>query len=185
LPHGEHTARVARALRQSLSARKIDILFDHGEQGVDPTEYLGEIVSWYGPQYGTEARLALLDIAVVWRNGDRAAALIEIEESSATPKVILGDLTAMLFGDQLTFQGQRRLKVGAWTTLIVLVPIKSDAKRRQVAELARRMEAIRVSLHSGNASIGRVRVGTYGDASDLEQVVEGLVREALGDGSQR
>ena len=183
MPHGEHTARVVRALRQTLSDREVDILFDHGEQGVDPPECLGEIVSWYGPQYGTEARLALLDIAVVWRNGDRAAALIEIEESSATPKVVMGDLTAVLFGDHLTFQGKRRLEVGAWTTLIVLVPAKSDAKRRQVAELARRMEAIRVSLRSGNASIGRMRVGTYGDASDLEQVVEGLVREALGDGS--
>jgi hypothetical protein len=176
---GEHTACVARALRQALSDHDVDILFDHGQQGVDPPEFLGEIVSWYGPDYGADARLALLDIAVVWPDEDKAAALIEIEESSATPKVVLGDLLAALLGDQVTYQGERRLKVGAWTTLIVLVPAQSDGKRRQVAEMARRVGEIRSALSSGNAAIGRFCVDTYEEVRDLEQVVEGLVREAL------
>ena len=183
MPDSEQTARVARGLGQALSDRDVDVLFDHGETGADLPECLGEIVSWYGADYGRDARLALLDIAVVWRDGDRAAALIEIEESSATPKVVLGDVLAALLGDQVSFRRERRLAVGEWTTLIVLVPARSDGKRRQVIELARRVETIRAGLRSGNAAIGRIRVGTYGEVGDLEQVVEGLVREALRDGS--
>ena len=45
MPDGALTARLARSLSQSLSDRPIDVLYDHGEQGVDPPQCLGEIAS--------------------------------------------------------------------------------------------------------------------------------------------
>ena len=93
--------------------------------------------------------------------------------------MILGDIFAVLLSDQVTFHRQRRLKVGDWTTLIVLVPAQTDGKRRQVAELARRVDEIRPTLSSENAIIGHIRVDTYGDVGDLEKLIEELVREAL------
>ena len=128
MPDGALTAHVARALARSLSDRPVDVLFDHGDPLTDNPDCLGEIVSWYGDRYVAHARLALLDIAVVRKERDEVVALIEIEESAATPKVVLGDLFGTLMGDHITFQGKRALQVGSGTTLVVLVQGAGEGK---------------------------------------------------------
>ena len=175
MSHGALTAHVARALSQSLSDRPVDVLFDHGEKGVDPPQCLGEIASWYGSHYGATACLALLDIAVVRQESDQVVALIEIEESSATPKVLLGDAFATLLGDHITFQGKHALEVGKWTTLIVLVHATGKGKQQQVTEMAHRVCEVKPFLMSGNASIGHVLIDTFADADELEEKVAQLV----------
>ena len=175
MSHGALTAHVARSLAGSLSDRPVDVLFDHGEQGVDPPQCLGEIVSWYGTHYGATACLALLDIAVVRQESDQAVALIEIEESAAPPKVLLGDAFATLLGDHITFQGNHALEVGKWTTLIVLVHAAGEGKQQQVAELAHRVREVKPFLTSGNASIGHILIDTFADADELEKTVTQLV----------
>ena len=182
MPHGKATAHVAGQLGRTLSERSVDILFDHGQQGVEPPLYLGEIASWFGTDYVANAQLALLDIAVVQGNEDKAVALIEIEESAATPKVLLGDLFATLLGDHITFHRDRHLRIGKWTTLIVLVQAGGKGKRGQVAWLADRVRDLVPDMRSGNAAIGRVVVETFADADALERRVERLVREALARG---
>jgi hypothetical protein len=172
MTHGQQTAQAARALAQALGSA-FKVLFDHGTQGVDPPDCLGEIVSSVGTDFGRGDQLAQLDIAVVRRDTNEVLALIEVEESVATPKLLLGDLLATLLGDQITFQGER-LAVGPGTTLIVLTRESSTAKRAQMAELARRVRAVQPALASRNAAIGRIVVETYA-AGALTEVVCRLV----------
>ena len=68
---------------------------------------------------------------MVRQESGEAVALIEIEESSATPKVLLGDAFATLLGDHITFQGKHALKKGKWTTLIVLVHAVGKRKEQR------------------------------------------------------
>ena len=107
-------------MAKKVAPQGYDVLFDHGQAGQDDPARLGRIASWFGEAYCAGARLALVDIAVVERGSDRAVALIEVEESAAPPKVLLGDVLATLLGERITFRGQRQLQVGEWTTLIVL-----------------------------------------------------------------
>jgi len=179
MPHGELTAHVARALARELSDRDVDVLFDHGEQSVDPSECLGQIASWFGTDYRANAQLAFLDIAVVQRDGDKVMALIEIEESTSTPKVLLGDLFATLLGDHVAFQGKRRLKVGEETRLIVLVQASGEQKRQQIATLADRVHNVPPALRSGNSAIGHLLIETFVDETKLERKVKRLIREVL------
>ena len=180
MANGELTARMARKLSQNLEARRFDILFDHGDSTTDPPDKLGEIVSWFGHKLKLDARLALLDIAVVSRVSDKALALIEIEESSATPKVLLGDVLATLLGDRVTFQHNRDLKVGQWTTLIVLAHAdKRGSKKSLVAFLDNQLNRLKDSLPTLNASIGRIIMDTFKDASELDAKLTQAVEEAL------
>jgi hypothetical protein len=170
---------VARRLACKLSDREVDVLFDHGDPAVDRPDCLGKIASWFGSHLSLATRLALLDIDVVQRDTNAAAALIEIEETTATPKVLLGDLLGTLLGDHVTFHSTHHLEVGPGTTLIVLVRARSEPKRRQTAELAGRVRDLQPHLRSGNAAIGRVVVRPYAGADELAELVERLVREAL------
>ena len=174
---GERTARTARLLAKKLDPRGIDVLFDHGKKGVDPPEKLGQIVSWFGPEYKAPARLAFLDMAIVSRASGKALALLEIEESAATPKVLLGDVLATLLGSAVTFQGQHDLRVGEWTTLIVLA--QSKTHRAQVDFLRDKLDQIRSSLTTPNASIGRLIVDLFQDEGALQAKVAQLVDEAI------
>ena len=42
MAYGVMTAAIARLLRQELEAQGLDVLYDHGQAGVDPTENLGK-----------------------------------------------------------------------------------------------------------------------------------------------
>jgi hypothetical protein len=174
--HGKRTAHAARVLRQELAGRGLQVYFDHGEQGVDPPEYLGEIVSSSSAHHGLAAQYAKLDIAVVRADTNEAVALIEVEESVASPKLLLGDILATLLGDQVTFKSET-ITVGPTTTLIVLTRESSAAKRQQMSELARRVRALQPALTSRNAAIGRIVVDTYAEGA-LVEVISRLVEEA-------
>jgi hypothetical protein len=71
-------------------------------------------------------------MAVVETETDRALVLVEIEETSSTPKVILGDLFGTLMGDHVTFQGKRELKAGDHTSFIILVADEKLKSRDQI-----------------------------------------------------
>lgn len=47
--HGQQTAQAARALARQIAGLGLTVLYDHGQQGVDPPHSLGQIVSWTGP----------------------------------------------------------------------------------------------------------------------------------------
>lgn len=149
----------------------MDVLFDHGDPQKDPKEKLGRIVSWFGPEYRRDTRLAFLDIAVVRRSSNKSLALIEIEERKAPPKVIIADVLATLLGDHVSFQGgQRHLDIGAWTTLIVLAYAGVTGTRSaQLDLLNKRLNRIRGQLSTPNASIGNIVVDTFQNVAELEK----------------
>jgi hypothetical protein len=186
---GDQTAHVARELTRRLHARGFDVLFDHGTRGLDSADTLGKIVSWYGHELKRGTRLAFLDIAVVLRGTNDVFALVEIEETSVKPKVLLGDVLATLLGAGITFRRERHLNVGEWTTLIVLA--RSNARtdtqftlhQRRIAFLEEKVNQLKLLLRtldaSSLASVGPIKMGLFRDASELEQTLVSWIEGAL------
>jgi hypothetical protein len=166
--HGEYTARAARLLIQRLPAEQYDILFDHGQTGIDSSEQLGRITVWYGSAYTSQARLAFLDIAVLERETDRVRVLIEIEESTSKPKVIIGDAVAVLLGEQITFQSTRHLKVGPWTTLLVLVQSAALSSTTRLTYLQNQLNLLKGCLQTRNALLDQILIAGYQNEEELD-----------------
>ncbi len=171
MKQGELTAQVSRSLSRELQGRDYEVLFDHGDKGVDPPDQLGQIASWFGPDYKTDSRLALLDIAIVRRGTDDALLLVEIEENAASPKVLLGDVLATLLGDHITFQGQRELNVGPWTSLIVLVRSEADRPDAKIGYLVEKLCELKSRMTTSNASIGKVVIDAFSNGVELQEKV--------------
>lgn len=180
MAHDQLTAKTAHHLRQNVIPDGYTVLFDHGDLSKDSLDHVGEISSWYGENFAASSRLALLDIGIVEAETNRAVALIEIEETNSTPKVILGDAFGTLLGDHITFQGKRSLVVGEFTTLIILLKQPKGDQREKIDYLQEQIRQLSKHINTGNASIGRVNIDTYSDEADLlhkaqEQVSQSLV----------
>jgi hypothetical protein len=174
--NGELTARMARVLTQKFMGRA-EILFDHGDKKSDGEDHVGVIRSWFGNRITRDTLLADLDMAVVLPNSNRLVALIEIEESSANAKTLLGDVFATLFGDHITFQGKRELHVDAKTTMIVFAQSQSHS---EVADHLSRLVNTHGTVNTFNSCIGRIVVGTYKNFAELEDKLITLIEHALG-----
>jgi hypothetical protein len=173
---GEKTGWVARKLAQALEPQGFDVLFDHGDSSLDSPDKLGEIVAWFGPQYNKKARLAVLDIAVVSRDTGKVLALVEIEESGATPKTLLGDVFATLLGESFMFQGQRELDVDDKTVLIVLLHARTGSKRDQILAVRDRLGQL---LPFPRTLVKQVKVDTFAGEAELEEKLFGMVDTVL------
>jgi hypothetical protein len=181
MAHGELTAKTARYLGQNIEMDGYTVLFDHGNLSTDPPDQVGNISSWFGEEYSSLSQLALLDIAIIESETDRAIALFEIEESSSTPKVILGDAFGTLLGDNITFKGQKPLVVGEFTSLIILIKQSKGNHRDKIEYLRSQIESISKHINSGNASIGRIYIDTYLGELDLLQKAKDQALKCLAD----
>ena len=179
MSHGELTAKTARYLSQNIDMDGFTTLFDHGDPSTDPPDQVGNISSWFGEKLILSSQLALLDIAIIEAETNRVVALFEIEETSSTPKVILGDAFGTLLGNNVTFKGQRSLVVGAFTTLIILVRQRKGDQRDKIDYLQTQIESLSKHINSGNASIGRIYIDTYLSELDLLQKAKDHVLESL------
>ena len=174
---GEMTAVLGRRLAQALAPFGLDVLYDHG-QGEE--EAVGKPTLWFGSDYGRPTRLGAVDIAVVERERDRALVLFEIEESTADPKRLLGDVFATLFSEHLTMpaQNHRRLIAGQHTTLAVLAKIRGPQYRPRLHFLQERIDQL------GPFGLRRVILESFVDAEELERKVGDILREhAITDGN--
>ena len=179
MSHGELTGKTARYLRQNIERDGFTVLFDHGNRSTDPTDQVGNISSWFGEKFSSLSQLALLDIAVIETETNRAVALFETEETSSTPKVILGDAFGTLLGDHIWFKGQRPLVVGEFTSLIILIKQPKGDQTEKIDYLRSQIESLSQHINTGNASIGRIYVETYVDEIDLLQKARDFVSESL------
>lgn len=168
MAHGALTARVARNLADHLGPHGSDVLYDHGETTNDLVGKVGRIVSWFGPEYKSGALLAFLDIAVVSKDTGKLVVLIEIEETSDKPKVLLGDALATLLGDRVTFQGKRQLEVGFWTTLLVFGKTNKRQHDDRITFVEDRLNQLKSSLSSHNTSIDRIIIRTFRKETGLQ-----------------
>jgi hypothetical protein len=180
MKHGELTTALARHLTTFLKSEGFEILYDHGDTSQDTTGQIGRIVSWFGPEYKSETRLAFLDIAIVSKDMGNAVALIEIEETTDKPKVIIGDVLATLLGDRITFKGERTLDVGPWTTLIVLVKSTGKLHEKRRRFIQKKMNLLKPSLKTRNATIDRIVIRPFEFKGELQgELMEFIHKEIV------
>jgi hypothetical protein len=166
---GEITAKIVG----NLQFEGYNVLSDHGTAG----EYVGKIVSTLEKDYIRKDELSQLDVAIVEKNSDKVVVLVEIEETSDRPKTILGDIFSVLLGEYICFKG-KDLRIGDFTTLIVVGVYKTDHKERNqnILELANKAKA---SLGTQNARIGKIVIETYRDAEEMSAWLPSLVERAV------
>ena len=168
MSNGTLTAQVAHLLQQEFNQQEFDVLHDHGQKEIDSSDKLGKLRSWFGSALKSETVLADLDIAIVSRHDKKIYALIEIEETTDKPKVILGDILATLLGNGIAFQGKLDLQVGEWTTLFVMVYDIHQSHLNRLAFLAEQTGLLKRNLTTPNATIGRIIIDTFSDKEQLE-----------------
>ena len=176
MSHGKLTVQVAKSLLIEFAPQRFITLHDHRP---DSPDKLGKIRSWFGSDFAAETILADLDIAVVSQDDNKIYALIEIEETHATPKVILGDILATLLGDGIAFQSKHYLKVGPWTTFILMVYDHNELELKKIKFLAAQTNGIKEKLTTPNASIRQIIVDTYKDGTLLESILTQHVCDAI------
>ncbi len=179
MQHGKLTAGVARTLAQKLGPSGFDVLRDHGKTGVDTEDKLGKIRSWFGSTYNVDSILADLDIAVVSKDNNKVYALVEIEETTHKPKVILGDILATLVGEHITFQRERHLNVGEWTMLLVMVHRSKLSHKPRIEYITSQSCYLRTQLATHNASIGTIIVDEFRDLAELQSKIEKHIANAI------
>lgn len=174
---GRLTAQAAHRLAERLQGEPLAVLYGHGKPIDTAREKVGQVVSWFGPQHTLESELAYIDVAVVSSTAQQALALIEVEESPAPPKLVIGDALAALLGDAVSFRG-RSLAVGPWTTLAVLVRGGGQAHATRLAYLADQLKRLQSSLTTHNAAMGRIVVEEWRTPAELEQRLARIVAQA-------
>lgn len=171
------TAVTAAFLSGSLKLPGVDIFYDHGYRTIDTMDSKGTVVSWLANSYSRESKLAELDMAAVEAGSGQAVALIEIEETDSTPKVILADAFGALLGDHITFRGEREFIVGPHTIVIILVRGAEEENTERLRYLEARIESLKQHTESLNRSIGRVVVDSYLDEMKRVWQLADLVRD--------
>lgn len=124
------------------------------------------ITSWFGNNFSAGSRLAFIDMALVSTANAHVLALVEIEETGGSPKLILGNALATLLGDSITF-GDETLLVGPWTTLAILVRSRRRSPPAQWPYLEDQLRRLKPCRPAGNASIGEIVIEAWDDEEDL------------------
>lgn len=106
-------------------------------------------------------------------------ALIEIEETTDKPKVLLGDALATLLGSQVAFQGKQHWQVGSWTTLIVLAKRETAASKERIDFLQAQVTQLKIQLTTPNANVGRVIMAGYVDEAELANILHTEIQAAI------
>ena len=181
MSNGTLTTQIAHLLQQEFDQQGFDVIHDHRQIEIDSPDKLGKLRSWFGDNHKNGTGLADLDIAIVSRHDKKIYALIEIEETTDKPKVILGDVLATLLGNGIVFQGNPDLQVGGWTTLVVMVYDKHQSHLERLAFLVEQINFLKWKLTTPNATIGRIIVDSFTDMDKigLENKFRDHIREAV------
>ena len=184
MKHGILTARLGHQLAQTLDTHGMEVLYDHGWPEHSDTDQIGRITAWFRPDYHLGSLLAFVDLAVVARESGKALALVEIEETTDKPKVLLGDVVATLLGDGIKFQGKQDLLIGPWTTLLVFACDATGAHQARIAFLNRHINQLQHQLTTPNATIGKICLEAYRDETELAGKLHQWLTAALSVSSQ-
>jgi len=121
--HGVETGKFGKWLSQYLKDtpgyQSYSVYYDHGNKLTDPN--VAVVKGFFGDTVTNTSRLADVDIMVVKPSGE-IAILIEIEESSTTPKKLVGDLFTILMCNRFAVRGakgQKYFDIAPETRLIV------------------------------------------------------------------
>ena len=168
---GRMTGDLGGQLRSALAPQGLDVLYDHGTGG---QEGVGKPTLWFGSEYSRATRLGQLDIAVVERETDRALVLFEIEETSADPKQLLGDVFATLFSERLAMPKPtyRELDYGKHTTLAVLIKITREQHLARLRYLQERIDGLKPF------ALRDVVLDAFVEAEDLQRKAMRMLRKS-------
>jgi hypothetical protein len=168
--HGELTAE----LGENLKLEGYDIFYDHGE----PSPSVGKIVSSIDKAPAMGEELSQLDIAIIEKTTNKAVALIEIEETTDTPKTFLGDIFGILMGKSISFKGNSGgWKIGNWTTLIIIGKGKNHEKRNEyIRKMALKAKS---TLGTENSQIGNIVIKTFSDGEKLPALLLSVLDRVL------
>jgi len=175
MPRGELTARVALSIQQEFENNGFFVLHDHRSLDPDSSEKVRELHVFFGEAPNRETILADLDIAIISKN-DMVIALIEIEETTDKPKVILGDILAILLGNGITDKNKKAYKVGKWTTLIVM---SHGSHHERTAFISEQTNILKENLKTHDKTIGQIIVENFADEEQLEETLKHHVTMAI------
>lgn len=178
MPNGEITARVADSLQQEFGKKGFHITHDHRLGNIDSPDNLGKLRTWFGEKPKREMLLADLDIAII-STDDKVVALIEIEETTDKPKVILGDILAILLGSGITFKNKHDFQIREWTTLIVMSHDQRQSHQARNEFLSNQLNSLKSNLNTPNAKIERIMVDSFADEKQLEEKLRQHVTKAI------
>ncbi len=183
---GAWTAQAARKLSAMFDSLGFDVLCAHQDRRVRKDENsqvrLGQIISWIGSEFKPASRLAFPDIAIVHQASNKVILLAEVEESKASPKVVIADLFATLLGDHITFgrDHKEELKIGPWMTFSVFAKsIGRGSGEQQLQSLAGRFNEVRKCFLTPNASVGQIIIETYRSEKELEDKLIAQTESAM------
>jgi hypothetical protein len=164
-PNGQLTADVAERLAVYYDERGFDVLHDHGPDSKNK----GEIVAYFGKRPSRKTELSQLDIAIFERSSKKICTLIEVEESSARPKTLLGDVFATLLAENIWFKG-KNLEVCEHASLIV-VGQGDESDKALIDHLDQQVESIRSMMGNAKMKFGRVMIDVFAEEAGLEKLL--------------
>jgi len=102
--------------------------------------------------------------------------LIEIEESSASPKTLLGDVFGILLAEHIWFK-DKTLEACEHASLIV-VGKGNKSDEAMINHLNQQVESIRSMIGNDKIYVGRVVIGCFADDKGLEELLKNKIDEA-------
>jgi hypothetical protein len=137
--HGVETGKfgrwLSRYLKETPGYQSYCVYYDHGDRLADQNVVV--VKGFFGDIVTNKNRLADVDIIVV-KPGGEIAILIEIEESSTTPKKLVGDVFTILMCNRFAVrdgEGQMCFEVTPETKLIVAGVGSSERQMKKVREV--------------------------------------------------
>lgn len=165
--HGKLTAAIGAAISEEMKNKGFDVYYDHGKPG----QFVGTIPISIEEELTAENQISQLDIVVVENkevDNPKTITLVEIEETSNSPKTIIGDIFTTLMGKSIHLPGRKKTaKVGSWTTLIVLCK-DLDEKDLRIMHFENMANKAISALGMGNLTIGKVVVKGFVGEADLK-----------------
>lgn len=173
--HGRLTSETAQAITDEMNKRGYDVYYDHG----DPSNpFVGTIPISTEEGLTSKNQISQLDIAIVERDTYKAVALIEIEETTDTPKTLIGDMFTTLMGNSVHLPGREKpAEVGNWTTLIIIGKDAGHEDRNdRICNLANKAKS---ALGTGNSQIGDIVIEAFSENKPLKDVLMNKIEEAI------
>lgn len=173
---GKRTQEIGKQLKQKLidetnKFEGINLFYDHGDSSdpevCAPTTYMGR-------RYGDDATLSNVDIILT--KGNEVILAVEIEESSVSPKKVIGDIFGIAIADSIMIQE----KPYSLKDVTVIVAYLDEEKGKQSNKYQRLEEHLKKYFATNTLrSVSKVRIIPC-KKGDMVRRIERLIRFELG-----